>query len=262
MLKTIASLLRLGRVETSALLWGVVFIPVLTNSNQLVLSLKTSLPMLLISMCTFILNDIGDVEKDRINHPDRPIPNGEITLQLATFSYFILILSTITYIYFIIPSNIIFIYFAMMVLCISYNYIVEYFPYVKNFYVAGVMILPLWVVDEVTNGISDFKVITFSIFLTVFGREVIMDVLDEIGDKNTLAKIFGSYVSSITAFLFQLLGIIMLYYASDNIYKILSVLTILSIYLYNVYCWTKIHNRNMSIRLMKVQLLAGYIFLL
>ncbi|EQD40344.1 UbiA prenyltransferase [mine drainage metagenome] len=55
----------------------------LFHTEPLILSSIAGVCVFLVISGGNIINDISDAETDRINHPDRPIPRGEITVRNA-----------------------------------------------------------------------------------------------------------------------------------------------------------------------------------
>src|SRR5687768_4747212 len=89
-LSLISSVLRLSRASTCALAFALVFLPSYFHTRELWPSVALAIPIFSIAMCMFILNDINDVERDRINHPRRPLPVGSITIDTAAIVYLVL----------------------------------------------------------------------------------------------------------------------------------------------------------------------------
>ena len=82
------AMLRLTRLGTSLIGFVGVFLPLLARTNQVWTSLGRASPLLFTCICTFIANDLDDVERDRVNHPERPLPAGELSRAVAGILYF------------------------------------------------------------------------------------------------------------------------------------------------------------------------------
>jgi len=103
-------------------------------------------PLLFTCVCTFIGNDLDDVERDRVNHPERPLPAGELSAAVAGIMYFtclsLALFSTRHYV----TPGIAFWYYGLIAISISYGYVVECFPSLKAPYVAVVSSIPVLIV--------------------------------------------------------------------------------------------------------------------
>src|SRR3982751_2759981 len=133
------STLHITRPYSSLLAFLSILVAVFGRSGNLSLSLGRAAPLLFISFCTYIINDLDDIEKDRINHPDRPLPKGELKPTFVTIVYFICLASALftTRIYIgATPTS--FLYYLVLIASISYRYIVEYLASLKPVYVAAV----------------------------------------------------------------------------------------------------------------------------
>ena len=119
-MQILRAILRLTRLDSSLLALLAVFLPLWVRTGNLAQSLGRALPLLFSFMCTFIANDLDDVEKDRVNHPDRPLPARQITPALAAVLYFtclaLALFSTRCYV----SPGIAFLYYSLIALLISY----------------------------------------------------------------------------------------------------------------------------------------------
>ena len=88
-MRTLWAIFRLTRVDSSVLGFLSLFVPIYARTNNLGLSFGRAIPLLFIWMCTFIGNDLDDLERDQINHPDRPLPKRLINLSVAALLYFL-----------------------------------------------------------------------------------------------------------------------------------------------------------------------------
>ncbi len=141
-------------------------------------------------VCGFgnIFNDICDLDSDRINHSDRALPSGRLTKgqSTVTAAYF-LIISLVLMIWLSAPGRIIVI--AALILLVWYNLKLKHISYWGNLTVSllgaltciqggavagmgGIMILPGPIIPAVFA------------FLMHFGREIIKDIEDVVGDSD------------------------------------------------------------------------------
>ena len=81
------ALWRLSRAEGCLLAFVLVLLPHYLSGGDLWPSVGLALPILPIATCTFILNDINDIERDAVNHPSRPLPSGTISVKYAAAFY-------------------------------------------------------------------------------------------------------------------------------------------------------------------------------
>src|SRR5687767_118111 len=81
-------MLRLTRLGNSLLSCVAICLPLFVRTKDPWSSLGRAIPLLFISVCTFVANDVDDVERDRVNHPDRPLPSGHLSLAVAGIIYF------------------------------------------------------------------------------------------------------------------------------------------------------------------------------
>src|SRR5438874_105203 len=81
----------LTRLDTSTLVFISIFLPTYYDRRDLYFSFTHSLPILTICMCGFVINDLSDIEKDRENHPHRPLPSNMVGAVSASAIYFTLL---------------------------------------------------------------------------------------------------------------------------------------------------------------------------
>jgi geranylgeranylglycerol-phosphate geranylgeranyltransferase len=194
---TMAAILFLLRLATSMLICIAFVVIAIRMGTNLLQALMLSLPFTLAAMGGFALNDYCDAEKDRVNRPYRPIPSGKISRTSALFIGFVLIASA-RIVSAIMSDNIrelsIFA-FAITGVC-SYNIVVKRFTILKNLWTGVICALPfVYFVVHANMGL----VLPLAVFLYVFGREILMDVVDLKGDVSvgirTLAARMGASAS-------------------------------------------------------------------
>src|SRR5438552_2133271 len=119
------------------------FLPTYARTKNLAMSAGRSIPLLFIFMCTFIANDLDDLERDLINHPNRPLPSRRLHPMLAAVLYFLCLGVALFLTKYFVNERIAFWYYALMIMTISYGYIVEYLPSIKAPYVATAISVPV-----------------------------------------------------------------------------------------------------------------------
>ena len=255
------SFLKLSRIDTCFLITFAVFAPALLHSGDLYFSFTQSIPLLPMSMCAFVLNDIHDAERDRINHPDRIIPSGKIGPKVAILFYFLLLVISLLLIKVYIPRDYFYWYLLLLILYINYNYVVTDFPSYKNIYVSITAAILIYLLSHILVD-PQIGILALSIFLFIFGRELLMDVLDAHGDGKTLAHKLGDETATSIAFIFQIIGIGILLFIVDTLFEMVAEIIIITILVLVWHHWKHSQKRQRLITLMKVQLLIGIIFLI
>ena len=213
-------------------------------------------------MAGFVLNDIFDEERDRLNHPDRPIPSGRFSPVSATLLYFGLLATALLAAKVFVPDEQLFLYLTFALLFSNYNFLVEKAPLLKNAYVAAVSIIPVWIVADFLSLDGTRYALAAALLLFIFGREVLMDVVDMRGDGPTLAKRLGAPVSVKLGFALQGVAILSLVIQSTSAIHALSIGTMLVGMGVFIYMWRKERQRPIAIHLMKLQIACAYAFLI
>lgn len=252
--------IQLTRADTSLLVFASVFIPLLLQRHDLSLALAHGLPLLTSVACTFVLNDVSDVEKDKINHPDRPLASLRVSKEFAISLYFFLLLSSIVLIKLLIDIRLAFFYVAFLILITNYDHVVLYFPRVKNVYVSAATIFPVLILRLVSQEEKPYGLISVALFFYIFSRELLMDDLDRNGDNGTLVKGLSPRQIVRLALIIQIVTIGSLYFAITQssqywLYAI-SMTTVAT----GVYLW-RVSKEHLSLFVMKVTMLFGIAFL-
>ena len=171
-----------------------------------------------------IINDIFDVEVDKINKPNRPIPSGAITIREAYFLFYIfnaigLVFSTISSL--IIGNPYPFILASIMIIVgVLYSWKLKIMGFIGNItvgisfsigYIYGILISTN--VFTLTNTMLT-ALLFFSISTTLLiAREIVKGIEDIKGDAlrnvKTLARTRGIKFASIIAAIFYLSALIM-----------------------------------------------------
>ena len=142
-----------------------------------------------ISGAAMITNDYFDIEVDRINHPQRPLPSGKISKNelrsitvLFTTAGFITagLLGLVTLIFAII----------VWFIAISYNWRFKEYGLLGNIMV-GISVASFFIfggasVGGLTNGL--IWIFSFLAFIFDLGEEIAADAMDMVGDKERSAK--------------------------------------------------------------------------
>ena len=169
-----------------------------------------------ISGAAMITNDYFDLDVDRINHPQRPIPSGKISLSEAKVLTGMFSLAGFVTSALLGPLTLTFAIF-LWIIAILYNWKLKESGLLGNMMVglsvAGFFIFGGLSVGGLTNGI--IWIFGTLAFLFDLGEEIAGDVMDMAGDEKrsskTLARIYGKqYALNVSSFLFTLFALISL----------------------------------------------------
>jgi len=257
----ITNVLKLSRASTCALAFALVFLPYYFHTRELWPSVALAIPIFSIAMCMFILNDINDIERDRINHPGRPIPAGAITVETAAIVYLMLFGVSLALVRVLIETSAHYVYLLGFLLAINYNTIVNNVPKLKTPYVAFTATIPVFIVNTAAGGAVIPISLAAAIFLFVLGREILMDLQDSPGDGLTLAKSFSIRAACIVAFALQAVAMLALGLHLSNPVRLISLALILLMFVFVLVRWKVAASRPFLINLMKLQLVAALVFL-
>jgi 4-hydroxybenzoate polyprenyltransferase len=252
----------LTRFDTCAIVFLSVLLPVYFLNGDLELSLRTSLPVLTICMCGFVINDLSDQEKDATNHPQRPLPSGAIGEVAASIVYFTLLAVSLFVIKMFVAPTSVYLYALLLIALINYNYVVAYVPLVKNVYVATAGLLPIIIVGSLVEAVPVVERMIPSLFLFLLGREMLMDVQDASGDGKTPAKMLGPRTTENVAFTLKVVGSAGLALVVGRTRDTALVIALVVLDFLFLWMWKRRLYRRLIIHLMKLQLLAGIYFLI
>jgi geranylgeranylglycerol-phosphate geranylgeranyltransferase len=212
-------------------------------------------------MCAFIANDLDDVEKDRINQPDRPLPACQITPAWAAVLYFIcLALALFSTRYFVSPG-VAFLYYALIALLISYGQILDWLPGLKAPYVAKVTTIPVIIVATLYPGEARLYRVAVAAFFLVIGREICMDIRDRPGDAISFMHRLRAAPLAVMAFSLQLIGLLLLASQTSRAGEIIALLIMTALLAQSGVSWFKFSRYRIAIILMKLQWFVGLYFL-
>lgn len=166
----------------------------------------------LLTATSMVLNDIVDIEIDKVNAPDRPLPSGRISIKSAKrYAIALIILGLIFSC--IISINALLIAAIALSISIAYSLKGKKIGLIGNAMVAFCVAIPfLFGGIVVSNTISE-KIATFFILalLATTGREIIKGIADVEGDKmkgvRTLAIKYGERKAAVMAVIFYAMAI-------------------------------------------------------
>jgi geranylgeranylglycerol-phosphate geranylgeranyltransferase len=217
--------------------------------------------LLFICVCTFIANDLDDVERDRVNHPDRPLPAHQLTTTIAVILYFAFLgLALFSTRYFIGP-RIAFWYYALIALSISYGYVVDCLPSFKGSYVAVASSAPVLIVMAFYPDETRLYIVAGSVFLLTLGRELCMNIKDRAGDAISFMNTLRPRPLAFAAFSLQTMGLMLLAIQTRNLGGVADLLAMTFLLGLSAFYWFKLARYKVAIILMKLQFFVGLYFL-
>jgi hypothetical protein len=260
--KRFVAVLRLVRLGSCLSPFLAILVPVFLRTNNLSLSFGRATPILLICFCTFVANSLDDVEKDKVNHPERPLPAQQLTPTIAVTLYFIFLFSALFLIRRWVPERLAFWYYGLTAISISYGYIVDFLPILKVPYVAAtVSVLPLmmaaWYPTE-----RRLYFVAGAVFLFAAGKEICMDIRDRQGDPVTYMHRFRPAPLAIGAFSLEGLGLLLLMTQVRRSGDVFDLSAMAAMLLLSIFCWFKRASYKRALLLMRLQFVLGIYFLI
>jgi geranylgeranylglycerol-phosphate geranylgeranyltransferase len=176
----------------------------LLNSNTFIVSILITV---LIMSASMVINDIYDIEIDKINSPNRPLVNGEVKISEA-FVLFLLLIGTSEYLsIFYLTDNLKFFIQLAIIQIIFYTPILKRIVIIKNISCAAMVSFSLFF-----SGLASSKTIIGSnqnlgllcvaisvIFFGSWCNELLLDIQDREGDINnkiiTIPTLIGNKYS-------------------------------------------------------------------
>ncbi|UBF26344.1 geranylgeranylglycerol-phosphate geranylgeranyltransferase [Kovacikia minuta CCNUW1] len=141
-----------------------------------------------------VINDYWDVEKDRIDHPERPLPSGQILLPQA---YWIAVLLFAAALIAAVPLGV----YSLLLVAIAtvllwyYSHILTYSGILGNGIVAAIVAALIFLGSLVAHRPFAMLYPTGFLFCYSLAKEIIWDIHDAVGDRQqgviTLANRWG-----------------------------------------------------------------------
>jgi geranylgeranylglycerol-phosphate geranylgeranyltransferase len=253
--------LQLIRVETTIVVFLSVFLPILVRSGSLRESAMKGAPLLFICICTWLANDLNDRERDKINHPERPLALGSITPEAAAVVYFISLAASLITTRYCVPSAVAFWYYLILFLALSYGYVVELLPTIKAFYVSVAIALPVIIVESFYPTETKLFRIGASVFLFSCGKELCMDILDRPGDPTSLLHQLEPHTVAAIAFGLEIAAVVPLALTVTGTVARALLGAICCIIVLAFLAWRHASRRRFAVALMRLPMLLGLYFL-
>lgn len=259
----ILAAVRLMRPSSTVLAFVALLVPVVTRTGDLGLGLRLSLPLLFASICTFIANDLDDQEKDALNHPERALPSRTLSPPLVSVAYFLSLAGALFATRFGVgTSRVTFLYYVLLVACISYHYVVEYLSSLKAAYVAAVSVLPVVILHAHFPLDRHLRLVALALFLFMLGREMLKDLPDRRGDPTSLLHSIPADRVATFAFISECLAVILLSLLVSALMAgaVLALMT--ALLLTTHWLWFRRRCPKPALQLMQLILFMGLYFLL
>lgn len=221
-----------------------------------------AIPLLFICICTWIANDLNDRERDKINHPERPLAVGSITPEAAAVMYFLSLAASLITTRYCAPSHVAFWYYVILFLALSYGYVVELLPTVKACYVSAAIALPVIIVERLYPMETKLYRVAISAFLFSCGKELCMDVLDRPGDPVSLLHQLDSSVVAAVAYGFEIVAVALLAFTTTGRVAHTFIVAIFCVIVVSALAWRRASHRRLAVALMRLPMLIGLYFLL
>lgn len=259
---SIRLLSQLTRLDTCLIVFLCVAIPLFLVTGDFYDAALRALPLLTIAMCGFVINDIHDIEKDRLNHPERPLARNELSPFAASIIYFLLLGLSLVLVKALVDLSHVYLYLLLLIGLINYNYVVLHAPTLKNVYVAFVGTLPLFILASLVPQRAGYIFVIVSLFLFLLAREILMDIEDMAGDGETFSKAVGVRRAQWIAVSAKGIGDLALAIKVHEAWGAAILGIIVASDLFCIRLWRQGSRRQLVLLIMKLQLLAGIYFVL
>jgi 4-hydroxybenzoate polyprenyltransferase len=211
---------------------AVTFILSLHSNLSVQLMVLHLLPICLVTMTGFVLNDIFDLNKDRKALRNKPIAVGLVSVQAA--SLFAVVLTGVALLISasIFRGNSFYVILAAISGVIVYSWWAQAVPTLKGFATAILCCAPFAYATEVAA--IQFPVSYYGFLLAfIAGRELLLDVKDYEGDKRagiyTLVAYLNPSKSRILGWALMTSSVILVMFSSSGLGQLLFLLTLLSL---------------------------------
>lgn len=259
-MRHLLAIAQLARLDSSLLGFLAIFVPLLTRTRDLGMSFRQSVPMLFVGVCTFICNDLDDLERDRINHPTRPLPANRIAPHTAATLYFASLAIALLATRALIDPVRAFWYYALLIFATSYGHVVERLPSLKAIYVAIAISIPVFIVATAFPEEPGLLAVAVAALLFSLGRELLMDLRDRQGDRPSILHAAGPLPVAAVAFGFQAMGIVTLARVAFGTRDLVVLSTLGLLLIGSAWLWFS-RRQKVAIAVMKLPLFVGLYFL-
>lgn len=215
-----------------------------------------------------IINDIFDLETDRINKPQRPLVKSRFNIKFIYSIYFIFSILSF-FISFFLSWRLSLIVIFSSVILYFYSYKLKRIPFLGNFVISFLSGLLFIFGSEIAGNISKGVFPALFAFLMTLGREILKDIEDINGDKyigrKTLPIVLGEENSLFFAIFIFLILIILTFIPYllgiyNKVYMVVSffgVDLILIVLLLIFYIFNDLRTKRVINSLIKYDMLVG-----
>lgn len=237
-MKKLITYLKLFRPASVLAMNLFLFIPILIISHDIKYSLLQTLPFILMLAGEIAFNDCCDVEKDKVNKPQRPLVSGNISIFYAKITSICIIITSALLGFLVYHTSWQRIVCFLVVACILsvYNMKHPVIALLKTIVTALATIITLsfvYTYHSINSGGSFFLV---SAFFFILGRELMMDIRDMDGDLfnnyKTLAIFLGTYKTSVIiliCFVISTISVLFMLVINFSFFKLILLLSAISL---------------------------------
>ncbi|HEY9619056.1 MAG TPA: geranylgeranylglycerol-phosphate geranylgeranyltransferase [Crinalium sp.] len=212
-ISTLQALTQLFRLPVGILaaLAGCATIYVINAATPLLDYVLTAITLVCMMSAACAINDYWDIDKDRIDHPERPLPSGRLSLSQAWWVAVILfgcaLIAAIPlglYLFILV--------FSCVLLLWNYSHLLLYSGILGNLIVATIIAALILMGSAVADRPLAMLYPTGFLFCYALAKEIIWDIHDAAGDRSqgivTIANQWGDRTAFVTAW--SLLGLVLL----------------------------------------------------
>lgn len=217
-----------------------------------------------LTAASMALNDIYDIEIDKINAPQRPLPSGRISVKNAWRVF--IALSIIGLACSLVISGLSFIIaFTSWSLSTLYNARLKRTGLPGNMIVSYNVMIPILFGAVIVNQLS-YRIAVFSImiFLACLGREIVKGIADVEGDKQkgirTIAVIRGERKAALVASILVLIAVglspVPYLFRIASTYYLIAVVLADILFIYSIMIIMRKHDKSSALKSKRTMLLA------
>lgn len=249
--KKIFMFCKLCRFHSVTLMCLFILLPIFFATNNLTYSLLQVIPFFYLISSEIVLNDLCDIEKDKINKPQRVLTEGIITKFQAKIIFLILTCIAICLaimIYINVVQLMCFI--TIQIVLYFYNFPFRIIGYLKTFFTAFSVCLAIYFAFTYSSFRDIYIYLILISFFFILGRETFMDIRDKEGDElnhyYTLVSLFGERNSFYLGCIYFAICIFLSFYLAINSFNYLIFFIILlnNIILIGLINYFKINKEN------------------
>ena len=182
-----------GRIFVGFIAGLVVFLVAVSRGVDVGTALAHMLPITLATMAGFVLNDLFDLEKDKLSTRNKPLAIGLVSLSSAKAFALILVISSLVIAAAIAKGTSYYIVAATLAGVILYSIAAYRTPILKGFITASLCCAPFLYVSEISNASFPMSFYGY-LLLFVFGRELLLDARDRTSDEAAGVRTLAAYM--------------------------------------------------------------------